>query len=161
MLLKIHFASMSAEHFAKIQAAQNLLYAQVNHPEFGNHVLRELIINHGGSFKQLSKNQAENSPLGIINHVLSSTPQIEVYVFKMPWWKRYSSAIAQESNGKIGLRDTYLNRASLKEIAATLLHESCHSLGYTHSFWPNRDRNASVPYLFGNALLSFNAPGNE
>lgn len=83
---------------------------------------------------------------------------INVRVWYVPWYKRYTSAVAYESNNMINLRSTYLESGTLKNICSTLLHEYMHTIGFSHDFWNTKRRPFSVPYAIGN-LVGIYQPG--
>lgn len=85
---------------------------------------------------------------------------LDVSVWHISWWKRKSSAIAYAANGRIHLRDTYLKNGSPKYIAATLIHEWLHTIGYKHDFFFTKKRPFSVPYAIGTLISSFKEQEN-
>lgn len=78
-----------------------------------------------------------------------------VAVWYVPWYKRYTKAIAYESAGRVNLRSTYLENGSVDDLAGTLIHEWTHTKGYGHDFWSTKARPTSVPYLIGETLSNW------
>lgn len=77
---------------------------------------------------------------------------VNVAVWYVPWYKRYTSAIAYESNNRVNLRSTYLEFGEIQSLAATLLHEYMHTIGFSHDFWNTARRKYSVPYAIGQII---------
>lgn len=98
----------------------------------------------------------KDSPL-YVSKLLSEEKEcgVNVAVWYVPWYKRYTSAIAYESNGRTNLRSTYLENGKISDICATLVHEFLHSVGYSHDFWATKQRPFSVPYAIGNLVSKF------
>lgn len=80
---------------------------------------------------------------------VDSNQMIHAAVWNPPFWKRFSSAIAYESNNRVNLRNSYIANGRVLDLAATILHEFMHSIGYTHDFWNTKRRPYSVPYAVG------------
>jgi hypothetical protein len=80
---------------------------------------------------------------------------VNVAVWFVPWYKRYTSAIAYESNNRTNIRSSYLENGRISDLAATLFHEWTHSIGYHHDFWATKTRPYSVPYALGSVISQF------
>lgn len=92
--------------------------------------------------------QTDKSTKEILDEI-RSTQLVLITVYKWrPFWGSFSSAIAIESNGKIGLASRFFKLA-FSENVGTIAHEVTHTLGFSHSFYYSLSRNKSVPYLIG------------
>lgn len=81
-----------------------------------------------------------------------SVKVVNVSVWRLPWYKKFTSAIAYESNNQVHLRSTYLESGKLQDLSATILHEVMHVFGYGHDFWATKKRPFSVPYAIGQII---------
>lgn len=124
----------------RIKEAEEFLNSVITKPEFAEKV--KLQVFSDGS------NPLEVAKLFEIDR----EEHVNVAVWYVPWYKRYTSAIAFEAYNKVNLRSTYLERGDIKDLAATLLHEWTHTRGYSHDFWATKKRPTSVPYLLGSLV---------
>lgn len=84
--------------------------------------------------------------------------QFNYSVIHRSWWKRWSSVIGYTlDNLKTKGPDIFTygdsyDGMSVAGLASHLGHELLHSLGFTHSYDWNKDRDYSVPYFYGNYI---------
>lgn len=87
----------------------------------------------------------------------NTTHMVSVAVWVPSFWKRFSSAIAYESNNRVNLRNSYIANGSVSAISSTLIHEFLHTVGYSHDFWNTKARPYSVPYAVGGLVEKWKA----
>ncbi len=132
----------------RLEQAQDLLNKILANPEFIKQVAQ---LDPKKFFSGTS-----DKPASIAKMLeMDKTYGVNVAVWYVPWWKRYTSAIAYESNNKINIRSTYLANTAIQNVMSTIFHEFFHTIGYSHDFWNTKQRPYSVPYAMGNLINKF------
>lgn len=99
---------------------------------------------NGADFKYENNAYAGEDILALLRSPFSN------YIYKR-YWNPFSKVISHEENGRIYFNTKFLN-LSINKIAANLVHERLHSLGFTHKSAKDYD---SIPYKIGGIVYNF------
>lgn len=88
----------------------------------------------------------------VFNHIASNHKDMIIEV--LPWkpFNPWTAAIAttfKNKPGKVFINVRKINQRSIAEYVNTLVHESCHLLGYGHGSNSPKGKENSVPYWLG------------
>lgn len=93
-------------------------------------------------------NASENFKPGI-DHIAD----FDLRLYTPPWYKKWSVVGYTYPNGStIHMNRYYFDSFEVWEIAANLVHEWCHKLGFAHDYKRTKRRPFSVPYAIGDIV---------
>lgn len=144
----------TTQELAKLKAALDLLKIVVNDIRFEGEV-------KGFTFqgkKQFYQNKGLTN-VQIYEKIMSGaevrTPtadslmNLNLQIYNVSWYQRFHNNVVGYTNpstGTIFMNRTFFQRFKLNEIAANVMHEWTHKLGFDHDFNATINRPYSVPY---------------
>lgn len=137
--------SVTAQRKAKFETARLLAENIVNSEEFKAWFVKQL---EDKKFTQLSDEQRKAIPFDLLQKLLREA-KLDYYIQRKPWWKRFTSVIGWSIGDDIVTYADHFDGMSIPGLAAHLVHEVSHFLGFSHSFDYMPARDFSIPYSIG------------
>lgn len=141
----------NTEQYARMMDALNQLRIVINSKQF-----KERILNHQYQNKKTFVDNNELSNLEIYETImlgaetLNPVPNQEIDINITLYYANNSTVgYTYPDTDKIWVNNKFFASYSLSKIAANIVHEWTHKLGFTHDFRRTQRRNFSVPYGVG------------
>lgn len=149
------------KHEQKIDQALELILKIVKSSEFMN----ELVYFRYDGKKEYIQNNGLNN-FQIYLHILQGTEiltrvcdagidmELELWIPRLP---TTTTGYTSPGTTRVWIKKSYLERASVAEVAGTIFHEWLHKIGFIHDKKPTRRRPYSVPYAVGDLVAKLGA----
>lgn len=143
-------------HEKKISEALELIVTIVKSDSF---VDRLVAFTHDGKPEYVQNNGLSNFQIYL--HILQGTEElikvidagidIELELW-IPRFPTSTTGYTSPSVNRIWIKKSYLERATVAQVAGTIFHEWLHKIGFKHDKKPTARRPYSVPYALGELL---------
>ncbi len=155
----IHMRNFTSRDQQKVNLANQILLEIINSEEFKDRVLNFTFKGE----KQFNDNQGKTNQQ-IYDHLMTGSEvlmpgsagtmnfDLTLYKSKNPWSK--VKGYTKPDTMRIWINKKFFRKSSWKprDVAANMMHEWIHKMGYTHDYKYNQDRQYTVPYAIGYIL---------
>lgn len=153
---RVETFSFEEKHEKKIEQALEIILKIVKSGEFMNKVIyfsyngkREFVQNDGLNNFQIYLHilQGTEKLLGFCDAGIDM--EMELWIPRLP---TSTTGYTSPGTNRVWIKKSYLERASVAELAGTIFHEWLHKIGFDHDKKPTQRRPYSVPYAIGDIM---------